>query len=339
MRVFSKKMSQILYERLMAKMTCKLLILFVAAPLAALLCPPLVSAVSILGSAENFAVLAGTPNITNTGSTTITGNVGIAPAASITGKGPGADQITFTGTPGLYGYYEADPGGVALTAKNDLTTAYTALNLMSVTTTLTSHELGGATLTSGVYAFDGDPAAVLLTGALTLNAEGKNNAYWVFKIPNALTTSVGSSVVVSNFGSNNGNDNGVFWVVGSSAGIFGSTSFEGNILALTSITLDNSAKILNGRALARNGTVTMDTNTISNVCPIGGPGNGGPGYTGGLVYNEAGAIVPLGPSEGTVPEPSTMLLVGFGLAGLVVFRKRIIRRNRGMLHGQDQRDI
>jgi type VI secretion system secreted protein VgrG len=263
----------------------------------------------VLGTAQDFAVLAGTPDITNIGSTTITGDVGIAPAASITGKGPGANQIALTGT-----YHEAD--AVALTAKSDLSTAYTALNNMSVTQTLVNPQLGGLTLTSGVYAFGGNPAAVLLNGILTLDAQGNNNAYWVFQIPNALTTGVSSSVVVTNFGTNGGNDDGLFWVVGSSAGIFASTSFEGNILAYASITLDNSATILNGRALAETAIVTMDTNTISNVCPIGGPGNGGPGYSGGLVYDTNGGIVPIGPSrgQGVVPEPLTLggLILGVG---------------------------
>jgi type VI secretion system secreted protein VgrG len=281
-------------------------------------------ATSILGTAENFAVLAGT-GITNTGPTTITGDVGSDPTGTVTGQA----NITLTGPPGTYTYELAN--AVSLQAKTDLSKAYTALNNMLPTQTLLSNQLGGVTLTSGVYAFQGGPDPVLLDGTLTLNAEFNNNAYWVFQIPYALTAgaTLTASVVVENLGSNSGNDDGVFWVVGSSAGIFGSTSFEGNILAYASINLYNSATILNGRALAETATVTMDTNTISIVCPIGGPGNGGPGYSGGLVYETNGTtIVPVGPSPGPspIPEPVTLGGLVLGLGTLCGYVRRRARR-------------
>ena len=106
--------------------------------------------------------------------------------------------------------------------------------------------------------------------------------------------------MVINFGSNGGSDDGVFWQVGSSATLGTSTSFEGNILALASITLNTTATILNGRALAQTGAVTMDTNVISNVCPIGGPGNGGPGYSGGLEFDTNGNVVPVAPTSSVI---------------------------------------
>ena len=145
-------------------------------------------------------------------------------------------------------------------AEADLTTAYNVLAARPVTADMSGVDLAGQTLSPGVYGF---ATSASLNGTLTLDAHGDPNAVFVFKIGSTLTTGPGSSIVLVNgaVGAN------VYFVVGSSATLNTTTLFQGKILALTSITLDTNASINCGAALARNGSVTLDTNTIS-VCPL-----------------------------------------------------------------------
>ncbi len=157
-----------------------------------------------------------------------------------------------------------------------------------------------------------------MTGALTLDAQGNNNAFWVFQIGSTLTTASASSVNIINVGSHGGTDNGLFWQVGSSATLGTTTAFEGNLLALASITLNMGATIDNGRALAETGAVTMDSNTLSQFSAPPDYGT----LSGGLTYDSLGNVVPVGPSA--VPEPSSFALFASGMAALFLLRKRYV---------------
>ncbi len=203
---------------------------------------PLATAPS-LGSAASFAVLGGS-TVTNTGSTTVTGDLGVSPGSAVTGFPPG----TVTGT--------TQSTAISAGAQTDASTAYGNLAGQAVDADLTGTDLGGLTLTPGVYRFS---SSAQLTGQLTLNALGDAGAVWVFQIGSTLTTASNSSVLLIN----GGTSCNVFWQVGSSATLGTGTTFVGNILALTSITLDTGANIISGRALAQNGAVTMDTNAVS----------------------------------------------------------------------------
>ena len=198
-----------------------------------------------LGSAATFAVLGGS-TVTNTGATTtIVGDVGVSPGAAITGLP--------AGQPTGGSIHAGD--ATAATAQTDLTTVYNDLAGRACGTNLTSEDLGGMTLAPGVYCFNSSAA---LTGTLTLDGQGDANAVFVIQIASTLTTASGAAVDL--IGSAQAQN--VFWQVGSSATLGTGTAFEGNIVALQSVTLATGAS-LSGRALARNGAVTLDTNAVN----------------------------------------------------------------------------
>jgi Ice-binding-like len=195
-----------------------------------------------LGTADSFAVLAGA-GITNTGPTTVTGDLGTYPTTTESGSA----SITVNGT---------DHAGDAVTqgAKNDLVTAYNTAAGEGPTNPIAA-DLAGQTLTAGVY---NSASSIGLTGALTLNGAGDPNSVFVFQAGSSLTTASGSQINLIN-GAQACN---VFWQVGSSATLGTGSSFVGTVIALTSITVTTGVTV-NGRVLARNGAVTLDTDTIT----------------------------------------------------------------------------
>lgn len=196
-----------------------------------------------MGTAGNFAVLAGTPSIESTGLTVIDGDVGIHPAAAVNGFPPGIINGTI---------HAAD--AVADTAKGDLVTAYDDAAGRPVTANHAS--LGGLNLVGGVYNSGG--ATLDLTGTLTLDGQNDPNSVWIFQATSDLVTASASTIVLEN-GAQSCN---VFWQVTSSASLGSGSTFVGTIMALTSITMADDVTVY-GRALARNGTVTLINDTIT----------------------------------------------------------------------------
>ena len=232
-----------------------------------------------LGTAESFAVLGGT-TVTNTGPSVIAGNLGVTPGAAVTGFPPG---LVTAGT-----IHTAD--AVASQAQSDLTTAYGDAAGRPSTATI-SADLGGRTLTAGVYT---SASTLGLTGDLTLDGQGDPNAVFVFQAGSALTVA-GASRVLFIGGAQACN---VFWQVGSSATIGVGSAFAGSILALTSISMTTGAT-LHGRALARNGAVTLDTNTITtSTCATAPPGSTPPSSAGTSATSSGGQPVTV-PLNGT----------------------------------------
>jgi hypothetical protein len=197
-----------------------------------------------LGSAKPFCVL-GASAVTNTGPSILLGDLGVSPGSAITGFPPGI----------VYGTtHIAD--AAAQQAQVDATIAYATLAALSPTQDLTGQDLGGLTLLPGVYHFS---SSAQLTGVLTLDTLGDPGALFVFQIGSTLTTASGSSILVKHSRS----ACAVYWQVGSSATLGTGSALVGTIIASQDITLTSAAKIHNGRAIARNGAVTMGANSIN----------------------------------------------------------------------------
>ncbi|MDB5541269.1 MAG: Outer rane autotransporter barrel [Devosia sp.] len=264
--------------------------------LACMLAPCILVMATSAGAQElnSFAVLAGS-TITNVGPTVINGNVGLWPGTAVTGFPPGL----VTG-----GSIYAN-NAVALQAQNDLTTAYNVLMGRPYTIDLTGVDLGLAgPLTAGVYNFDD---AAQLTGTLTLTGDADD--VFIFQIGSTLTTASSSAIVLGG----TVQASNVFFVVGSSATIGSATAFKGQILALTSISLDSTASIDCGAAWARNGAVTLINNLI-NICTFAvAPGTIGDVLGPDGTDNEnavADALDDYVAGGGTLP-------LGFGVLGLL----------------------
>jgi hypothetical protein len=269
--------------------------LLASAGIAALVLVSTPARAQLLGTASDFAVLGATPNVTNTGASVVSGNVGVWPAASITGFPPG---IIVPGTGFLH------MGDViAQQAQTDTTAAY--LNLAGLVSAPILPALGGQILTPGVY----NAGAANLTGTLTINGPG----LYVIQATSLTTASGPGASIVSLIGGATACD--IWWQIGSSAAIGTFSAMQGNILALTSITIGTSAS-LQGRALARNGTVTLDTNNIT-ACS----GGTAPGYI-------VPAAAPIPPAV-NVPIPTLSEWAMILLAALMaVAGFAAMRRNR-----------
>jgi hypothetical protein len=207
--------------------------------------PALAQTAPSLGTAQNFAVL-GSSTVTNTGSSVITGDLGVSPGTAVTGFPPG----TLDGG----AIYAGD--AVAKLARADATAAYGDLKGQACNTTYSvPTDLGGKTFVPGVYCF---ASSVAITGTVTLNAGGVPGAAFIFRTGSTLTTASDAVVALVN----DAQRCEVFWQVGSSATFGTGTNLIGTVIAMTSVTFNTSATS-SGRVLALNGAVTLDSNTVS----------------------------------------------------------------------------
>jgi hypothetical protein len=264
-----------------------------------------------LGTSGNFAILANSA-ITDIPTSVIKGDVGLSPAAGSFYTGLTTGQVAGT----IYAVDSTGPAGsvnnpaLLTAAQNDLTTAYIDAAGRTPTNTFVAgdNQLGGKTLTPGVYAFGAaSSAAITAASPLTLDAQGDPNAIFIFQASSTLVTASGSVVKLIN-GAQACN---VYWQVGSSATLGTNSTFVGTIMALTSATLTTGVNV-SGRVLARNGAVTIDAATISRpactTTTISSGGGGGSSSSGGNNGSSStgGGSTPTLPNTGFAPKQKSV---------------------------------
>jgi type VI secretion system secreted protein VgrG len=275
-----------------------------------------------LGTAANYSVLAAT-TVTNTGNSILDRSLGLSPGSSVTGFPPG-----IVNAPGVIDVANA----VALQGQSDLTVAYNNAAGRTVNTVVAG-DLVGLTLVGGVYA-GASQAPLSLTGTLTLDGENNPDSVFIFQTDSTLITASGSNVSMIN----GAQECNVFWQVGSSATLGSGSTFVGNILALTSITVETNVTV-QGRALARTAAVTLDDDTFNQPsCAQAPPGTTSTTSTtasGGVSTTGTSGVLPL--TGWSMSSTLFVALIAITLgAVVVVFSRRDVVMSGRQLRPSDE---
>lgn len=200
-----------------------------------------------LGVTAGFGVV-GSKGVSNIGSSSVAGNVGVGPGASVTGLPAAAVSESI---------HEGD--AAAVQAMSDLANAYNAIANSSCTASLPETNLEGLTLSPGVYCFS---SSTSLSGELTLNSAGNDKAVYIFDIPGSLAIANGVKIATTE-----GDDCDVFWRVGGTTSVGNDTALAGSILSSGNILMGAGTNIT-GSVMTQGGSVTMNANHIASQCAI-----------------------------------------------------------------------